>query len=263
MKLLMIKVHFALLLLIERILKLKLREKIKLFIRDFKLSFKRKKENKFDYIFSLGYNCEAAFRIYRFFKVEESCLFHWTYAYSCKDLISALKNFDLIGKGGFEIPNPLWECKNTHIRFHGKADMSLYVNNKATPDIIEKDKKDLIERIEYLKSKFLKILKGNSKKLYVYNMRTTDISQEDVKELYQTLKNMGGKNFKLLVVTEKSAKFNPEKSDNIIYRTVDFFAPDNDVTSEKYFNSGYDKIFEEFYCTKKASKKKKYKFEKS
>ena len=241
---------------------MKLKEKIKLFIRDFKLFFKRKRENKFDYIFSLGYNCETAFRIYRFFKFEESCLFHWSGTPSTKGLIFALNNFDLIGTGGFEAPNPLWECKNTHMRFHGKTDMSLYINNQATPDILENDKKDLTERIAYLKEKFLKILKDNSKKLYVYNLRTNDISEDNIKELYKTLKNMGGQNFKLLVVTEKSANFNPQPSENIIYRTVDFFSPDDEVTSEKYFNSGYDKIFEEFYCTRRPSKKKKYKFEK-
>ena len=122
---------------------MKLREEIKLINRDFKLFFKRKRENKFDYIFSLGYNCEVAFRLYEFFKFEESCLFHWTYAPSCDDLIFALKNFELIGKNGYETPNPLWECKNTHIRFHGKADMTLYLNGEVSAEIMEKDRKDL------------------------------------------------------------------------------------------------------------------------
>ena len=240
---------------------MKLREEIKLINRDFKLFFKRKRENKFDYIFSLGYNCEVAFRLYEFFKFEESCLFHWTYAPSCDDLIFALKNFELIGKNGYEKPNPLWECKNTHIRFHGKADMTLYLNGEVSAEIMEKDRKDLESRIDYLKSKFLKLAKDDCKKLYVYKIRSNEVCENKISELYFSLKNIGAKNFKLLIITEKSANFKPQNSDNIIYRTVDYFAPDDDVTSKKYFNNGFDKIFEELYSTKKTSKNKKYKFE--
>ena len=241
---------------------MKFRTKLKLLKRDFILSFKRKKENKFDYIFSLGYNCETAFRMYDFFKFEESNIFNWTYAESVDDLIFALNNFDKIGENGYETPNPLWECKNTHIRFHGKADMSLYVNNNASKEIIEKDKKDLIGRINYLKSKFLNIAKNNTKKLYVYKIRTDEFNESKINEIYNALINLGTNNFKLLIITEKSANCTLKNTNNIIYRQVDFFAPDDDVTSKKYFNNGFDSIWGEFYCNQKSKKKaKKYKFE--
>ena len=241
---------------------MKLRTKLKLLKRDFFLSFKREKENKFDYIFSLGYNCEAAFRLYEYFKFEESSIFNWTFASSVNDLIFALNNFDKIGQDGYENPDPLWECKYTHIRFHGKADMSLYVNSEATDEIIENDKKDLIGRISHLKSKFLKLAKDNCKKLYVYKLRTDEINEEKINNIYSALLNLGAKNFKLLIITEKSAKFDTDDSGNIIFRQVDYFAPDDDVTSKKYFDNGFDKIWDEFYCANnKKEKNKKYKFE--
>ena len=110
---------------------------------NFILNLLRKKENQFNYIISLGYNCEVAHRFLKYFKFEISGLFNWTYSYSIKDLISALKNFESIGSGDFELPNPLWECKNTHIRFHGKADMKEFIDGTATNEIIENDRKDL------------------------------------------------------------------------------------------------------------------------
>lgn len=224
--------------------------------------FFRKKENKYDHIISLGYNCEVTFRFLKYFKFEESNLFNWTATRTIDDLINALANFDKIGTNDFNTPNPLWECKNTKIRFHGKAPMSIYINKTATTEEMEADKKELTERIKYLKNKFLNILCDNSKKMYVCKIKSENINENinfKIETIIKKLKILGGKNFDLLVISEDRMKnfFIPQ---NYIYRTVKYFAPDNDVTSKKYFNNGWNKIFDEFYQPKIKSKKKKYKF---
>lgn len=221
----------------------------------------RKKENKYDHIISLGYNCEVTYRFLKYFKFEESSLFNWCHSRNIDNLIRALNDFNLIGYD-FTNPNPLWECKETHIRFHGKAPMSIYIDKTATKEELENDKKELISRIAYLKKKFIDILTNDSKKLYIYKIKTTDINKDtntQISKLKSALSLLGGKNFEVLIVSEKEANFTT-KQGNYIHRTVEYYAPDNDVTSKKYFKNGWNKIFDEFYQTKIKAKKKKYKF---
>ena len=225
----------------------------------------RKKENKFNHIISLGYNCEVTYRFLKYFKSEESNLFNWTYSYSIKDLTNALNNFDKIATGGFMLPNPLWECKNTNIRFHGKANMALYINNTATDEIIENDRKDLIERISYLKNKFLNIARDNSYKLFIYKIRDEELDKLSVQNLYNALIKIGAENFKLLVVFQESCNVELKSSNEIIFRKVKYFAPDDNVTDRKYKTNGWNKIYDEFGLINSAwnKKNKKYKFENS
>lgn len=248
---------------------LKIRTKFKLIYRDFKLIFKRTHKNKFDYIFSLGYNCEIAFRLYEYFKFEESNFLNWTFCESINDLICALNNFEKIASGDFIEPNPLWVCKNTNIGFHGKENMWKYINKTINEQEKNADKKDLIERIAYLKSKFLTLAKSNCKKLYVYKIKNNDLNNDILKkvnELNKTLTDLGTINFKLLIIYEEKNKkffenFSDKLSENIIFRSVDFYAPDECVTDKSYMNNGFDKIWDEFYCSYKTKNKKKYKFQ--
>ena len=66
----------------------------------------------------------------------------------------------------------------------------------------------------------------------------------------------------LIVAEEKYAEYFP-KSDEFIFRTVKYFAPDKEVTSKKYLDNGWNTIFDEFYSKKPKGykKNKKYKFE--
>lgn len=230
----------------------------------------RKNENRFDHIISLGYNCEVTFRFLKYFDFEETSLFNWTYCRSIKDLINALDNFQLIGNGDFEYPNPLFECKNTHIRFHGKAGMDMYLNKTATEEQLKQDKEDLIERIEHFKDKFSEVLKSSNSKLYIYKIQSKDVNDEiktKVKELYEVLATLGGNNFKLLIVgesCEKLEKLKNSATEKIIFRTVKYYANDDTVTDKKFFNNGWDNIYAEFWqkMPNNYKKKKKYKFEK-
>ena len=250
---------------------MKYRTKIKMAIRDFKLLFKRKRENKFDYIFSLGYNCEIAYRLYDYFKFEESSLLNWAGTYSTEHLIEFFNNFEKLGTQGYEGPNPFWKCKATNLRMHGKVNMNDYINKIADEETIRKDKEDLIGRMSYLKEKFIKIAKSSAKKLYAYKLRNNEINEniyDVLNRLYEAMENFGIINFKLLVIYEKQNseildKIADKCNKNIILRSVDYFAPDDRVTDRTFQNNGFDRIWDEFYCTQKSKKKKKkkYKFE--
>ena len=235
------------------------------FLKIFLSKFHRKKENGYNYIISLGYNCEVAYRFLKFFRFEESSLFNWTYSKTIDDLISTLNNFEELGKNSFHLPNPLWECKNTHIRFHGKCDMSMCIKNTENEKILEEDLKDLEGRIQYLKKKFTDIAQNDESKLYIYKIKKEDITgdiEDKLLNLHKALVKIGANNFKLLIVSEETAGTIPN---NPLYitRTVKYFAPNDNVTSKKCFNNGWDDIYAEFYQNKRHKKprKKQYKFE--
>lgn len=220
----------------------------------------RKKENKFDYIFSLGYNCEPMFRFVRYFKFEESSIFNWAGFLSVQHLVDTLYNFDSIALNGFSDPTPLYECNNTHIRVHGKFYDAAEDKNE---DVIKKDKVYLEEKFAYLKEKFKRILKDDSKKLYVAKIMDKDVDEKQMDALYKAFVDIGANNFKLLFVCQEKALKGDYSAKPYLVRTVKYFASDEDVTNKKYFKNGWDKIFDEFYCTNlKNLKKKKYKFDK-
>lgn len=233
------------------------------FVRRTLAGFWREKENCFDHIISLGYNCEVTFRFLKYFNFEETSLFNWAYTYSVNDLINILNNIYDIGKDGFAFPNPLWECNKTRIRFHGKRADS----KDASAEILEEDKIELTERTEYLREKFLKILRSNETKLYIYKIRHEELLRGEgmnaARQIREALLNMGGKNFKILIVYEKEENFKPEQMEDCIFRFVKYFAHENDVTNKKYMSNGWNEIYDEFGATKTHKKKikKRYKFE--
>lgn len=226
-----------------------------------------KKRTHYDYIISLGYNCEIAHKFLKYYKFEISNLFNWTFSYSLNDLIFALNNFDKLGTGEWNYPNPLWECKNTHIRFHGKAPIQGYVNKTITAQEIEKDKTELISRIGYLKEKFLKTATSSKIKLYVYKIKSTDIDEkvsEKLVALNNALIKLGATNYKLMIVAEKKyIQYFDTNNKEYLLRFVEKFPPDDDVISKKYRNNGWLQIFDEFDVSKPQNyiKKKKYKYE--
>ena len=236
---------------------------LKFFIRKIKMSSKRKLENKYDYMLSLGYNCEVTFRFNKYFNFEETSLFNWTYSKSIDDLINVLNNLDEIGSLGFKEPNPLYKCIKTNYLFHGKMK---WKNIKDNPELIEKDTKDLKERIAYLSEKFIKVLSSEKRKLYIYKVKNDDITDEILEKisiLKDTLKKLGGKNFDLLIISEEKYSEKFKNIEEVIYRSVKYFAPDKEVTSKKYLENGWNEIFDEFYTDKPKGykKNKKYKFE--
>ncbi len=228
---------------------------------------KRLEENCYENIISLGYNCEVTFRFLKYFGFEKTNLFNWTFSESINDLINALESFESICSDELQNPSPLWKCKNTNIYFHGKADMRIFMKGRETEELLKKDKEDLLGRVSHLKEKFLNILCDDTKKLYIYKIKKEDIDEnvnDKILKLLGALKSLGGNNFKLLVVAEKENEKYFEENENYIVRFVKYFAPDNCLVRKKYFNNGWDDIYNEFYVKipdKNARKNKKYKFD--
>lgn len=227
-----------------------------------------KKRKHYDYVISLGYNCEIAHKFLKYYKFEISNLFNWTFSYSLDDLIAALQNFDMLGAGDWHTANPLWECANTHIRFHGKAPMQGYIDGNITQKEIDADKTELISRVKYLKEKFLNIAISEKRKLYVYKIKADDIKnniQSKISALMQALDELGAKNYQLMIVAEKKyADCWGSDSRDYILKFVDEFPPDNDVVNKKYRKNGWHIIFDELSVQKPKNyvKKKRYKYEK-
>ena len=215
--------------------------------------FTNKNVKKYGHIISLGYNCELSYQLFRHNRFVESNLFAWTYIYSAKDLLNALNNLNLIGENGFLPPNPLFECKNTHIRFHG---------NDKNPT--QKDYDELSQRVFYLRDKFLKTLSDGETNLYMIKIRTDEDNIEQIiSNVFEKLNNMVKNQFDLLVILENDARLAQrfEEIPNIYIRFVDFFAPDDDVTTKKCDKKNWKAIFDEFRPKYKLKKKKKFKFE--
>lgn len=235
---------------------------------EYSLIFKpfRDKKKFYNHIISLGYNCEIAFRLYQYFKFEESNLFNWSYTCNIEDLIYALNHFKDIGQNDFTLQRGLWQCNNAKIAFHGYAVIDITPEESQKEDFLNNDKQQLLEKINYLKSKFLKILQDKSKKLYIYKVKISDVSanlNDNIIKIKKALLNLGGQNFDLMIIIEDKYKKQIPKNNNYIIRTVKYYPPDDNVVSFKYNKNGFKKIFDEFWCVKpkKYQKNKVYKFE--
>ncbi len=221
-------------------------------------------KNCYDYIISLGYNCEVSYKFLKYFKQEVSGLFNWSKVNTIDNLIYALENFDKLGTSGFVMEMPLWKCINTNISFHGKVQAKDYLKNNYAEEEIEKDKSELSERIKYLKEKFINILCNNKRKLYIYKIKNKDINdstEEKILKLKHQLTKMGGKNFDILIVALKDQinKF-PINTNEYKIRFIDAYPPDSEVTCKKFKNN-WKKIYNEFHPKLSIwSKRKKYKF---
>ncbi|MCQ2743326.1 MAG: papain-like cysteine peptidase [bacterium] len=209
----------------------------------------------------MGYNCEVAYKLYKYYHYEESSLFNWAYSKGIESIISLLRNPELIYNGDFTLRNDdMWELNNPEIAFHGK----IFKYDEIT---INQDKKDLTERVKYLTDKVFKILRDDSKKLYIYKIHKEEADENILEKIYtleKTLTEAGGKNFRLMIVSEISDQEYFIKSDKYIYRTVKEYPKDNDVLNNKYKKNGFFEIFDEIWIKKPLFyfKKKKYKFDK-
>lgn len=217
---------------------------------------------KYDNIISLGYNCEVTLRFARYYfakyyKQLESNLFNWTYSYSVEDLIYALQHIDLICSGDMVKPNPLWECKNTKFRFHGRAPITIWMSgDEIDDDFINADLAELRSRVYHLKNKFIiTMTMSNLENLFVYKMRKSDVEQlekgvKNINQLFESLATLSQNRFELLVVLEDCPMIikliNLIDNEKIHIRTVKNFVSEHDVDSEEYDPSDWNLIFDEF-----------------
>lgn len=220
--------------------------------------FRFLKTRKYDHVISLGYNCEVSFQFFKKYKFVESSLFAWANTETCRNLINALKNPDLLLSQGLREVEPMYADIATGISFHGKSTR----DGLETKEQIEQE---LVSRINYLKEKFFRTASDGKKNLYIFKYpppQTTQDISADIHELYDTLKNITKNDFDLLVILEK--KTFPQLSfdiPNLFIRRVDFYTPVDRVTSKPYDKKSYGRIFSEFRPAFKLPKTKKFKFE--
>jgi len=227
--------------------------------------FLKKNKNYYDHIISLGYNCEVSFQFFKKYGFVESSLFAWVNTLNIENIIYAINHLDKIGSGKLENINPMWKCFNTNISFHGKAPMDMWANN-PTKEMIENDKCELLQRIAYLKNKFLNTGMDGKNNLYIFKYPSNNYTQKhvinEINKLFSSLRKIVTNNFDLLIILEKT--FYPDikiDNKNIIVRRVDFFTPEDDVTTKNNDKKHWRKIFSEFRPNFKLKKSKKFKFE--
>ena len=218
---------------------------------------------------SLGYNCELAYRYNLNNGFVDSGLFQWSYSCSCDDLIFALNHLNLLFTGEILDPNPLYECANTHIRLHGKFPMNLWMEGGAgTSEQKEADKAELVERVAYLKKKFVNTLHEGGA-LVMYKMRSVEAlapnAVEKVRTIIATLRKLEANEFDFVLVLENKCRgrLQFDKSERVYVRYVREFNPDGDVSNKKIGDFyGWKCIFNEFRPAQKKKNAHKFKFEK-
>ena len=230
----------------------------------------KKNTKKNEHVITLGYNCEVTYQFFKYHKFIESSLFTWTNTININNLIFAINNLDKIITGQLENVKPMWKCFNTNIHFHGKAPMDIWLNNdNVDENIVNGDKKELISRITHLKNKFIYTANDNKENLYIfkYFVQSENINdiETNIKNLYYSLAKIVKNKFDLLIIFEKNkiySNFQDKfENKNIYIRTVDFFAPEENVTGKICDKKGWKKIFDEFKPNFKLKKTKKFKFE--
>lgn len=126
-----------------------------------------------------------------------------------------------------------------------------------------------MSRIKHLKEKFIQTANDGKKNLYVFKYPTKAQTFEEVlsntKKLSEALSKIVKNSFDLLLVLEDKDIANKLEQNlslpNLFIRTVDFFAPEDNVTGKVNDKKGWQKIFKEFYPDFKLKKLKKFKFE--
>lgn len=86
---------------------------------------------KYGHFISLGYNCETAYQFFLYHHFVESSLFTWTNTINISNLIFALNDLDKLSSNGVQLKLPMWECLNTHIRFHGRMKNPAWKNPQS------------------------------------------------------------------------------------------------------------------------------------
>ncbi len=219
--------------------------------------FSRTQKKKYGHIVSLGYNCEVSFQFFLKYHFVESSLFAWVNTINCSNLISALNHLDIIGTQGFKKIPPMYQDIASGLSFHAQ---------KGEEVSEEKIQEELISRIQYLKQKFKKTAQDGKKNLYIFKYPPSNFSSDqasgEILDLYSVLSKIVQNDFDLLIISEKKNTLNfPIEIKNLFVRYVNFFTPEEAVTSKPYDQKSFQKIFEEFQPDFRLPKRKKFKFE--
>jgi len=231
--------------------------------------FGLKPQRYYGHIISLGYNCEVSFQFFKKYHFTESSLFAWCACPNINTMITSINNLETVGSGELKPVNPMWQCQNTKIYFHGKGSPKEW-NNNPTQEFFDKDLAELKSRLAHLRNKFITAGQDGKTNLYIYKCSPNEeILSHDTLELlfenlYEAIRNKCSNPFDLLIILEKRMFPNIEQAlenPHIFVRRVKFFTHPAHVTSKPYDKKGWSKIFNEFKPDFKLPKHKHYKFE--
>lgn len=206
--------------------------------------------NMYDVVTSLGYNCEISFRIENFLGHLEAMPFSWSYENDRILFLDALENIELLFQGPVKLMDDnMICCERFNIKFHPRYSVLLRVGH-PTEESYEECVRELRDRLDHLKSKFIDLLNSNKRTLFIVKVENNN-TQDDVlyiKRLETVLKKIyASKNFKLLVVLEQTAKnvlYDELETEFIAVRYLKKFAPKKhtDTMGDTY---GWFKILRE------------------
>lgn len=226
------------------------------------------RRKKFDHVFSLGMNCEPAFRFSLSWGFVDSTPFSWGLFGNLRQLADAVRHPEYIGSKGFSWhkPNMMWRCEKTMGQFHGRLNMK-DCNSNPDPKALDEDRQELIPRMKHLAEKFTRILADDSSKALILRVHTRNALDEDVNEQMDAVQNaieaLGARNYTLVVVTERAALGRIASAPNRVLRTVKAFNPGEDVANRKLGDpAGWRALFAEFTPARILPKKHAFKFEK-
>ena len=226
------------------------------------------RRKKFDHVFSLGMNCEPAFRFSVSWGFVDSTPFSWGLFNNLRQLAEALRHPELIGSGGYSWhkPNMMWRCEKTMGQFHGRLNMKSS-NSDPGQKALDEDRQDLVQRMRYLNDKFTRILADDSSKALILRVHTRNALENDINEQVDSVQSAiearGARNYTLVVVTERAARGRIKPAPNRVLRTVKAFNPGASVVNRKLGDpAGWRALFAEFTPAKILPKKHAFKFEK-
>ena len=111
------------------------------------------RSRRFDHIVTLGYNCELSARFFQCFGFVDATLFSWAGADLPDELAYAIEHYEDIFSGEVAAPTrtfPLFFCKNTKIRAHGRAKQQVWTAEQPPPqDFIDAERAELRTVAEY------------------------------------------------------------------------------------------------------------------
>lgn len=233
--------------------------------------FHRGKYTKYDHIIVLGHNCETSYQYKLHYNYNEAHLFSWSFVDDTNKLIHALTNLDELGMN-FEPSKPMWMDSKFRIRFHGRGSHDIWEDG-ASPQVLEKDKQELISRVAHLKSKLREVAKEPGKNAFVYKVPLTELrNSENIAQKIIRLKDaiaaLGGTPFNLIiVVTEENVNailqaLQKYDAHGIFVYGVKFYSPNTSVVKGPYDREGWSKIWNLHRPVNiKVDYNKKYKFE--
>jgi hypothetical protein len=170
------------------------------------------KNNNFDDIVLLGYNCQLAYAFEAVFGQRlDSNFFNWVYILNSIYIADFLYEPDKIhtNKLDFRSDCMMYEDENFKFRYHTKFDKDVMksVDSEHLKEIIKEDTKEITSRMSHLKDKFVSLIKSGKRLLFVCCINpkeNPDNINEIVSKIFEALsETVKNKDFELAVIIKE------------------------------------------------------------